>query len=192
MAEIKSALELALEKAERYGKASKEELAKEQYQEKGRALAVHYLKEERDLEEELKTVPPEAQAAARQAVKEVLLRNVTLPRDEAVDPRQTRALDGLLVVASNKKGMGLLRKEIEQIWQQFLLARNGAYQQLKASFNQQLNTYAKALEVQTGQRVRLEVEHLPQFQDEWRKFESQLISQFEPVLADRKERMASL
>ncbi len=192
MAEIKSALELALEKAERYGKASKEELAREQYQEKGRALAVNYLKEEGDLEEELKKIPPEAQAAVRQAVKEVLLRNVTLPRDEAVDPRQFRALEGLLVAASNKKGMGLLKKEIEQLWQQFLLARNGAYQQLKASFSQQLSSYTKALEVQTGQRLRLEVEHLPQFQDEWRKFESQLISQFEPILADRKERMAAL
>ncbi len=192
MAEIKSALELALEKAERYGKASKEDLLKEQYSEKGRALAVNYLKEEGDLEEELKQVPPEAQTAIRQAVKEVLLRNITLPRDETVDSRQTRALEGLLIAASNKKGMGLLKKEIEQIWQQFLLARNGAYQQLKASFSQQLTTYARALEAQTGQRVRLEVEHLPQFQEEWRKFEGQLMTQFEPVLADRKERMAAL
>ncbi len=192
MAEIKSALELALEKAERFGKASPEELAQEKFQEKGRALAVNYLKEEGNLEEELKAIPPEGQAAARQAIKEVLLRNITLPRDEAVDSRQLRALEGLLVVASNKKGMGLLKKEVEQIWQQFLLARNGAYQQLKASFSQQLNTYARALEAQTGQRVRLEVEHLPQFQDEWRKFEGQLMNQFEPVLADRKERMAAL
>jgi hypothetical protein len=192
VAEIKSALELALEKAERYGKASKEDLLKEQYSEKGRALAVNYLKEEGDLEEELKQVPPEAQTAIRQAVKEVLLRNITLPRDETVDSRQTRALEGLLIAASNKKGMGLLKKEIEQIWQQFLLARNGAYQQLKASFSQQLTTYARALEAQTGQRVRLEVEHLPQFQEEWRKFEGQLMTQFEPVLADRKERMAAL
>src|SRR5208282_1874631 len=39
VAEIKSALELALEKAERYGKASREELAAAQYQEQGRQLA---------------------------------------------------------------------------------------------------------------------------------------------------------
>lgn len=192
MAEIKSALELALEKAERFGKASKEELAKERYQEQGRHLAVNYLKGEGDLEEELKNLPPEALEPVRQAVKEVLLRNITLPRDETVDERQRRALEGLLVAASNKKGMGLLKKEVEQIWQQFLQARNSAYQQLKASFSHQLTSYARALEAQLGARVRLEVEHLPQFQEEWRKFETQLVNQFEPILADRKERMAAL
>lgn len=192
MAEIKSALELALEKAERFGKASKEELAKERYYEQGRHLAVNYLKGEGDLEAELKKLPPEALEPVRRAIKEVLLRNITLPRDETVDERQRRALEGLLLAASNKKAMGVLKKEVEQIWQQFLQARNGAYQQLKASFAHQLSSYTRALEAQLGARVRLEVEHLPQFQEEWRKFETQLINQFEPVLADRKERMAAL
>ena len=40
MAEIKSALELALEKAEQYGRASKEEMELAQHQEQGRRLAV--------------------------------------------------------------------------------------------------------------------------------------------------------
>ncbi len=43
MADIKSALELALERAERFGKASKEELAAAEYQEQGRRLAVNFL-----------------------------------------------------------------------------------------------------------------------------------------------------
>ncbi len=40
LAEIKSALELALERAERYGKASKEEMAAAQYQVQGRRAAI--------------------------------------------------------------------------------------------------------------------------------------------------------
>ena len=88
MAEIKSALELALEKAEQYGRASKEDLRQDKFKEEGRQLAVRYLKEEDvDLKKELAAMPPEAQPAARQAMKEVFLRNIILPREGEVDPR---------------------------------------------------------------------------------------------------------
>jgi len=85
--------------------------------------------------------------------------------------------------------MGRLIQEIDQFLQQFLTARNTAYQQLKNSFLQTLGNYTRALEAQLKAKVRLEVEHLPEFQQEWRKFESNLISQFEPLLEDRKQKM---
>ncbi len=192
MAEIKSALELALEKAERYGRATKEDLLKDQHQDKGRQLAVQYLKEEGDLEAGLAGLPPEAREAAQQAIKEVLVRNISLPREEALDPRAARAMEGLLLVASNKKGMTRLKDEVQQIWQNFLMARNSALQQLKVSFGQQLTNVTRALEAQYGQRLKVDVEHLPQFQEEWRKFEANLIQQFEPILEDRKARMLTL
>ncbi|MGQ9689221.1 MAG: hypothetical protein ACUVXF_10605 [Desulfobaccales bacterium] len=190
MAEIKSALELALEKAEQYGRASKEELLQDKYKEQGRQWAVKFLKEEDlDLERELAALPPEAQPGARLAMKEVFLRNITLPKDESLDPRLERALEGMMLAATNKKAMGRLIQEVEQFLQQFLTARNTAYQQLKNSFLQTLGNYTRALEAQLKAKVRLEVEHLPEFQQEWRKFESNLISQFEPLLEDRKQKM---
>jgi hypothetical protein len=192
VAEIKSALELALEKAEKYGRASKEELQQEEYQDKGRQLAVQYLKEEGDLAEELAKLPQEAKDTARQAVKEVLVRNIALPKDETQDPRAVRALEGLLLVASNKKGMTRLKEEVEKIWQQFLMARNSALQQLKTSFAHQLNAVTRSLEAQYGQKLKVEVEHLPQFQEEWRKFETNLTQQFDPLLEDRKAQMLNL
>lgn len=193
MAEIKSALELALEKAEQYGRASKDDLLHDKYKEQGRQLAVKFLKEEElDLARALAAMPPEAQAPARQAMKEVFLRNITLPKDETVDDRQKNALKGMLLVASNQKGMARLQAEIEQIWQQFLLTRQSAYQQLKNSFGQTLGTYSRALEAQLGTKVRLEADQLPEFQQEWRKFETNLAGQFEPVLEDRKSKMLNL
>lgn len=193
MAEIKSALELALEKAEQYGRATKEDLLQDKFKEQGRQWAVQYLKEEEvDLEKELAALPPEAQPGARLAMKEVFLRNITLPKDETLDPRQQRALEGILVTATNKKGMARLKQEVDQLLQQFLMARNTAYQQLKNSFMQTLGNYTRALEAQLKSKVRLEVEHLPEFQQEWRKFEGNLTSQFEPVLEDRKQQMLNL
>lgn len=193
MAEIKSALELALEKAEQYGRASKEDLLQDKYKEQGRQWAVQFLREEEiDLEGELAALPPEAQPLARAAMKEVFLRNITLPKEEAVDVRLDRALEGVMTAAADKKAMGRIIKEVDQILQQYLLARNTAFQQLKNSFTQTLGNYTRALEAQLKAKVRLEVENLPEFQQEWRKFEGNLTSQFEPLLEDRKQQMLRL
>jgi hypothetical protein len=193
VAEIKSALELALEKAEQYGRASKEDLRQDKFKEQGRQWAVQFLKEEEvDLEKEVAALPPEGQPGARLAMKEVFLRNITLPKDETLDPRLTRALEGVMVAATNKKGMARLRQEVDQLFQQFLMARNSAFQQMKNSFAQTLGNYTRALEAQLKSKVRLEVENLPEFQQEWRKFEGNLTTQFEPVLEDRKQQMLDL
>ncbi len=189
MAEIKSALELALEKAESYGKATREEMAAAQYQEQGRHLAVQFLKGEGDLEAGLKSLAPEAQKTARQAVKEVFLRNLGLPRDDGPDERLDKALEGLLAVAENRKSMAQLQGELRQLLQQFLQFRNNAMQQLKARFSQNLGQMQRAMEARTGQKVRLEAEHLPQFQEEWRRFHGQLVDQFEPMLEEMKAAM---
>lgn len=192
MAEIKSALELALEKAERYGRATKEEMTREQYRAQGRQVAVIFLKDGGDLEAEIANLQPGVQAEARAAVKEVLLRNIFLPRDGEIDPRMAQALEGLLLAARDLKAMARQKAELEQLLQNFLQVRNNAYGQLKARFGAGIGQMQRALEAQTRQRVNLEVEQLPQFQEEWRKFQGQLVDQFEPMLEACKDRMQSL
>jgi hypothetical protein len=189
LAEIKSALELALEKAEQYGRASREEMAASQYQDQGRQLAVQYLKGEGDLQQDLKALPPPAQAAARQAIKEVFLRNIGLPRENSVDSRQDRALEGLVLVADSQKVMARLQTELEQVLQQFLQIRSNALQQLKGRFAAGVGQMQRAMEAQYRQKMNLDAEHLPQFQEEWRRFLGQLQDQFEPMLEGLKEKM---
>jgi hypothetical protein len=189
VADIKSALELALEKAERYGKASREEMAAAQYQEQGRQLAVKFLRGEGDLEADCKMLPPEARQAALIAIKEVFLRNIGLPRNGEMDERQDRAVAGLLLVAGNPKDMARLKAELEQLLAQFLQYRNNAMQQLKARFSQGMGQMQRAMEAKSGQKVHLEVEQIPQFQEEWLRFYGSLKDQFEPMLEQLKERM---
>jgi hypothetical protein len=189
VAEIKSALELALEKAEQYGRASREEMALAQHQDQGRHLAVQFLKGEGDLTADLKNLPAPAQPAARLAIKEVFLRNLGLPRDTTVVPRQQRAVEGLLLVADNPKAMAQLQAELEQILQQYLQIRSNAVQQLKARFAAGMGQMQQAMEAQYRQKMNLDVERLPQFQEEWRRFEGQLQDQFGSMLENLKARM---
>jgi hypothetical protein len=192
VAEIKSALELALEKAEQYGKASREEMAESQHKEQGRMVAVRFLKGEGDLAAELGALPASAQPAARAAIKEVFLRNINLPRNGETDERLNRALEGLLLVANDKKAMTRVKAELDQLLQNFLQVRNSAYQQLKARFGASVGNMQRALEAQYRQRVRLEVEQIPQFQEEWRRFQSSLFDQFEPLLENVKAKILHL
>jgi hypothetical protein len=189
VAEIKSALELALEKAAQIGRATPEEMAENQYREQGRHLAVQFLKGEGDLAAELQALPPQGQEAARAAIKEVLLRNVGLPRNGDTEPRLARALEGMLLVAGNKKAMTRLTAELDQLMQNFLQVRHNAFQQLKARFGAGLPNMQRALEAQLRQKVRLEVEQLPQFQEEWRGFLGNLYDQFDPMLEELKAQM---
>lgn len=192
MAEIKSALELALEKAEQYGRATKEELSRDQFRDQGRQLAVVFLKDGGDLKSGLAGLAAAAQPEARRAIKEVLLRNIILPRNGEMDPRMAQALEGLLQVAQDQKGMIHLKGEVEQLLQNFLQVRNSAYQQLKSRFGANIDQMQRALEAQMRQRVNLEVEQIPQFQEEWRRFHGNLVDQFEPMLEALKERMLQL
>ena len=159
------------------------------HQEQGRELAVEFLKGEGDLEADLKSLRPHTQPAARLAIKEVFLRNLGLPRENAVDPRQDRAMEGLLVAAVNRQAMALLQTEVEQILQRYLHFRSNALQQLKARFAAGMGQMQKAMEAQNRQPMNLDVERLPQFQEEWLRFKGQLQQQFEPVMANLKERM---
>jgi len=189
VAEIKSALELALERAEQYGRASKEEMDLAKHQEQGRLLAVQFLKGEGDLAADLKALPPQTKPAARLAIKEVFLRNLGLPRENAVDPWQDRAMEGLLLAADNRQAMAQLQTEMEQVLQQYLHFRSNALQQLKGRFAAGMGQMQKAMEAQNRQAMNLDVERLPQFQEEWLRFKGQLQQQFDPVMANLKERM---
>ncbi len=192
MAEIRSAMELALEKAERLGRASPEEMARSQHQDQGRLWAVQFLKEEltgEDLIQEIKRLPAAGQEAVRPAIKEVFLRNVSFPREDTPDPRQARALSGLVAVARNPKAMAGLKGEVERFNQELLQVKNQVYQQLKARYGAGVGNMQRALEAKLGQKLRVEAEQIPQFQEEWRQFQSNLAEQFEPRLEALKARM---
>ena len=94
-------------------------------------------------------------------------------------------MEGLLVAADNRQSMAQLQTELEQVLQQFIQFRSNALQQLKARFAQGMGQ----MQAQGRQPMNVDVERLPQFQEEWLRFKGQLQQQFDPVMASLKERM---
>lgn len=192
MAEIKSALELALEKAERYGKATPEELQEAKWQEQARHLAADFLRGKLELDAALTQFPAAAQAALVKQVKEILLRNITLPREGSIDAANQRAQAGMLQVARDKKATQRVLQELGQIFASYEQVRQNALQQMKAQFGAQLDSVKKALEAQMHRPMTVDVEQTPQFQEQWRNFEGQLQQQFQPLLDKHKAMLTTL
>lgn len=192
MAEIKSALEIALEKADRIGRASPQEMLETQLREEARHLAGDFMREKADLADEMKKIPAESRSIMVAAIKEVLLRNINLPREGTVDEANQRAQAGMLQVARDKKTMQRLLQELAQVFASYAQVRNNARQQLKANMSAQLGNVRRAMEAQMHRKFDIDIENTPQFLEEWRKFEAQLLNQFEPLLEKHKAQMATL
>ncbi len=184
MGEIKSALEIALEKAEKIGKASKEELRAQEWKEKGQRLAARFLSEEGDLDlaEEIARLSPEEKVPVLRGLVEVFLRNIVLPRDEYALKEIRKALSGLETVFSAFPEVKNLTQEIDRLLSQYLNHREALYQQLKQQFEAQVSGVEEALSNQMGVKVKVDVEMQPQFQEEWRKVRDQLDPQYQRQL----------
>ncbi len=193
MGEIKSALEIAMEKAERLGKASKEELEKERWQSKGKKIAAQYINGEiESLRQELEKLPPgEIQEAISGAV-EVLIRNIILPRDKFQWDNIKKAISGL----TDLKGTSVrqVTDRIVELLKMYEHTVNQYQEQVKAQFQAKLGGLQQAIAQQYGQEVaaNLDLEALPEFQQEWGKIRAEIDSQFEEQLNQMKAYLANL
>ncbi len=194
MAEIRSALEIALEKAERLGKASKEELEAGKWVDEGRRMGARYLNdpEEKDLKGLVSQAPPENLGAVLKGVGEVLLRNVVLPRDRDQLPVIKKALSGILEIKGSMAGQAVSR--IEELVEAYLQTKDHYYQQLKAQMQSRLGGVQQALAQQYGMGIPegMDLEAMPEFQQEWANLSSQLRDQFEEQLAPLKKYLEQL
>ena len=112
MDRIPSALERALERVEKLGRASAEDLERTRLKEEGQKLAALYLNGEANLRSELNKYEdgPE-RAGMAEGIEEVLIRNLALPITDASKDRNRLAMDGLKMT---KKDPGAVEEHIQQ------------------------------------------------------------------------------
>ncbi len=186
MGEIKSTLEIALEKAEKIGRASKEELRQEELIKQGRRLAAQFLQEKIELSKALADISPEDRPLVLKGAVDTFLRNIVLPRDIESFQEIRRVLQGLVIIFATIPEVRHLTQEIENILSLYLQNYQQIYQQFRQQFQAQANQVEQALTQQLGAKVKVEPEMMPQFQEEWRKIKGQLEDQFLPQLENLK------
>jgi len=190
MAEIKSTMELVLERAARMGRASTAEIAEEADRKTGMQLVAAFL-EGRD-------EPPAAvlarqetgkQAAIRRGMIEALLRNIFLPRDDQARERCELATRGLLELAGGAGDIAAICQDIQHIASQYGQHR----EQLRGQLEEQVRMqYEQVMAQQMGGQsggFKIDPTAQPKFREEWARLEGELDGQYNQALNQHRDQL---
>jgi len=195
MGDIKSALEIAMEKVEKLGKATDEERLKWKYVPEGEKLAARYLKQDCNLVVELGQYQENVRKYIIAGAEDILIRNINLPQDDLAKRKNRQVMDGLKNLKSDKVGVenvySKLRRIFEHYKEQGEQQRKQAYEALKTEFEAKVQ---EAVQQQLGSftGIRVDVERQPQFQEEWRRIQAQLDSQYVMLLDEYKRELRAI
>ena len=195
MGKIKSALEIAMEKVEKLGKATDEERLKWKYIPEGEELAARYLKQDCNLATELNQYGKDVISYVTQGASEILIRNINLPKNDLARRNNKRVMDGLKTLKNNKVDAENVYSQIRNIFNHYMeqgeQQRKQAYERLKVEFEAKMQ---QALQQQSGSlaRMKIDVERHPQFQAEWRKILTQLDMQYLKLLDEYKQELSAI
>jgi len=195
MDNIKSARELAMEKIEKLGEATDEERLKWKYVPEGERLAVRYLKQDCNLVVELSQYEEAARRYVIEGAGDIMIRNINLPRNDLAKENNRRAMGGLKNLKNDKVAVENVYSKMRRVFNHYTeqgeQQRKQAYESLKAEFEAKVQ---QAVQQQLGSsmKIRIDVEKQPQFQEEWRKIQTQLDSQYLKLLDEYKQELSGI
>ncbi len=195
MDEIKSALEIAMEKVAQLGEPTDEERLKWKHVPEGEKLAVRYLERDLNLTVELSKYDAKVVKYVREGAASILVNSINIPKDEPAKKKNRKVMDGLKDLKNNKVAVENVYSKIRQVFSHYQeqgdQQRKQAYAQLKADFETQVQ---QAMQQQLGSfgGLKIDVERHPQFQEEWRKISSQLDSQYLQLLNEYRRELLSI
>lgn len=195
MADIKSAREIAMEKVEKLGEATAEERLNWKYRPEGEQLAVRYLKDNENLVAALSKYDERVRPYVKAGAASVLIETIALPRNDFIKNTNRKAMEGLRTLKNDKTQLENIFSRIRQLFAHYTdqgeKQRTQAFQSLKMDFEARIRP---ELEKQLGtlSSATIDVEKLPQFQQEWRRVSNQLDSQYLVLLKDYKDALAAL
>jgi hypothetical protein len=195
MTEMKSAWERAMERADKLGKLTEEELKQIDYIPRGNALAARYLHEEKfDLDVELTKYKGQGiRQYVIQGVQEILMRNIQLPHNEQDKKNTLKAMAGIKLIKESKNKLDPIYDRINNLLSYYEQARQQTFAQFKKNFESGIQETVKSMQQRPGAAGRnIEAEIQVRFQEEWRRVSGDLDSQYEKALEDHKKEIAKV
>lgn len=188
MAEIKSTMEMVMERAARMGAGPAVDLGAEERMKDGMRLGAAWLRGEgADLIERLNALGMPERTQVLRGVVQTLLRNIFLPRDADQVNQATRAMEGLVAVGQADSELLMVCGEMKKILDHYLQHRDQLKQQLEGQFVRQMEMMEKTLAQQTGMAMKLNPAQHPKFQEEWQRLQGELNQQYGRALEQHKQ-----
>ena len=195
MADIKSAYEIAMEKINQIESATPEERLKWKFVPKGEELAGKYLKDDINLVAELSKYNDLEKKYVTQGISAILVRNIDLPKNDAVKKTNRKVMDGIKLIKKDKGAVENVFSKLRYIFNHYAeqgeAQKKEAYEQVKEQFMIKLQ---QALQQQgTAARMNnIDVERQPQFQEERRKMLIRLDAQYIQHISEYKHELLAL
>ncbi len=191
MAEIKSTMDMVMERAARMAAAATPTTDDETLVKNGMRLAADYINgKEIDLVRELAAQPPAEQGEVGKGMAQTLLRNITLPRSKELQASGELALQAILTLAGKKTEVITICRELDQILKQYGQHKDQMTQQLedaiKAQLEQQGAARGQAGKVNTSPAMH------PQYREELSRMLTGLNNQYNDAMNQRKAMILQL
>jgi len=188
MAEIKSTMDMVMERAARMAARSTDKSDSEESERTGMRLAAEYISLTlEDLGQVLAGQPPAEQMAVRRGMARALLRNIVLPRDEMLMATSVRAMQGLLEMERSAGDIVAICAELKQILEQYNQHKEQIRKQLEDAVRAQLEQKVGPQGAAPVSRMAMDPAMHPMFQKEWTRMKGDLNQQYNQALDERKE-----
>ncbi len=186
MAEIRSTIDMVMERAAKMAAESKGETRGGDAVREGMRLAAEYLQSgEGDLHALLQKRVKEEQPAILRGMTDTLLRNIVLPRDEFLLESSTRALAAVAELAPGDTTSTC--QELQQILNQYSQHKEQMQQQLDDAIRAQLEQKLAQQGTQLTEDMNINPAMHPQYREELEKMLTNLNNQYNEALDQRKE-----
>lgn len=188
MAEIRSTMDMVMERAARLAAEAEEGSGDEALANEGMRMAAAFLNGEgENLLEQLKSRAPEEQMIIRGGMARTMLRNILLPRDQEISEQTLLSLNGLQELSGNSTDIATICSELKQILEQYGQHREQVKQQFDESILNQLKMQLQQQGLAVDDEMALNPTMHPQYQEEWSKASAELNNQYNDALDQRKE-----
>ncbi len=188
MAEIRSTIDMVMERAARLAAEAEESSGDEALANEGMRMAAAYLNGEgENLLEQLKSKAPEEQMIIRGGMARTMLRNIVLPRDQEISEQTLLSLNGLQELSGNSTDIATICSELKQILEQYGQHREQVKQQFDESILNQLKMQLQQQGLAVDDEMALNPTMHPQYQEEWSRTSAELNNQYNDALDQRKE-----
>ncbi len=188
MAEIKSALEIALARTEGIetdtGKLREKELKIE-----GRKAAISFIDSKTDakeLKKFLKEYKNEEKQALMRGLAESFLSRVKLPMAEGFETEIQRTAEGLATISDDPSSINQMFDQLIQFFAQYLQNKEQFVTQLTQQFQPLLKQKEDAIFAQTGSRIKINPMDDPEFQKAYSQNMGKLEKQYTEAVDQAK------
>ncbi len=182
MSQIKSALELALEKTQDVHSDRKSLEAYEMRQQGKRLVSKLNEDPELDIKKELKQFSGEQQRSVKEGFYQVIMSNLGLPNSEADLAKIDTLEKGLGAVIKDRGSVQQLFEQTRGLLKQYLENRQHLIEQLRNAFADRMRQREEELARQFGHAVKIDPAQDPEFASALQQHMGRLRQQYEGVL----------